>query len=91
MARPLAPLTLTEEERETLLRWTRRPKTTQALACRARIVLACAAGRSNGEVAEALQTLVPDAIVEPRAAEALPATVAAAAPATLPAPSPPPQ
>lgn len=43
------------------------------------------------EVAEALQTLVPDAIVEPRAAEALPATVAAAAPATLPAPSPPPQ
>ena len=55
MARPLAPLTLTEEERETLLRWARRPKTAQALACRARIVLACAAGRSNGEVAEALQ------------------------------------
>ena len=54
MARPLAPLTLTEEERETLLRWARRPKTAQALACRARIVLACAAGRSNGEVAEAL-------------------------------------
>lgn len=54
MSRPLAPLTLTEEERETLLRWTRRPKTAQALACRSRIVLACAAGSSNGGVAQAL-------------------------------------
>jgi ATP-dependent Lon protease len=43
------------------------------------------------EVAEALQTLVPDAIVEPRADETLAATVAVAAPASLPAPSPPPQ
>lgn len=52
--RPIAPLTLTQEERETLERWARRPKTAQALAERARLVLACAAGRSNTEVAEDL-------------------------------------
>lgn len=51
--RPLAPLTLTDEERETLQRWVRRPKTAQALARRARIVLACASGSSNGDVAAA--------------------------------------
>ena len=49
--RPLAPLALTDEERNTLLRWARRPKTAQALACRAQIVLACAAGSSNGDAA----------------------------------------
>jgi transposase len=38
-------------ERETLERWARRPKTAQALALRARIVLRCAAGQSNTEVA----------------------------------------
>jgi transposase len=50
--RPLAPLQLTAEERETLARWTRRATTAQALALRARLVLACAAGATNGEVAE---------------------------------------
>ena len=54
MSRPLVPLILTEEERETLRRWSGRPKTAQALACRARIVLACAGGSSNGEVADAI-------------------------------------
>lgn len=54
MSRPLAPLTLTVEERDTLLRWARRPKTAQALACRARIVLACADGNSNGAAAQTL-------------------------------------
>jgi transposase len=49
--RPLAPLILTDEERDTLQRWARRPKTAQALARRARIVLACASGSSNGDVA----------------------------------------
>jgi len=45
--RPIPPLTLSPEEQETLERWTRRPKTAQALAQRARVVLACATGKSN--------------------------------------------
>ena len=50
--RPKAPLVLTDEERQTLQRWTRRAKTAQALALRAKIVLACADGATNKEVAE---------------------------------------
>jgi dsDNA-binding SOS-regulon protein len=50
--RPKAPLILTDEERETLGRWSRRPKSAQALALRARIVLACAEGKTNKAVAE---------------------------------------
>jgi len=42
---------LTEDERETLERWARRPKTAQALAQRARIVLRCATGALNQAVA----------------------------------------
>ena len=49
--RPLAVLTLTPDERETLERWARRPKTAQALAFRSRVVLACGAGQPNGQVA----------------------------------------
>jgi len=49
--RPKAPLVLTDEERETLERWARRPKSAQALALRCRIVLACAEGATNNEVA----------------------------------------
>ncbi|MGH2511737.1 MAG: helix-turn-helix domain-containing protein, partial [Candidatus Limnocylindrales bacterium] len=52
--RPLAVLTLEDRDRETLIRWTRRPKTAQALAQRARIVLAAADGRSNGAIATEL-------------------------------------
>ena len=52
--RPLAPLTVTEEQREVLERWLRRRKTAQALALRARIVLAAASGRSNQTVAAEL-------------------------------------
>lgn len=47
----LVPLTMTAEERATLARWTRRSKTSQALALRARLVLACADGASNSDVA----------------------------------------
>ena len=54
LGRPLAPLSLDPDERETLERWTRRRKTAQALALRARIVLLADEGSSNGEVAEAL-------------------------------------
>lgn len=50
--RPIPVLMLNEEERATLERWARRPKTAQALAQRARIVLACATGSPNVVVAE---------------------------------------
>jgi transposase len=50
--RPKAPLVLTDEERQTLVRWSRRPNSAQALALRARIVLACAEGKTNKAVAE---------------------------------------
>jgi transposase len=45
---------LSAEERQMLEGWARRRKTSQALALRARIVLACADGGSNTEVAAAL-------------------------------------
>jgi len=45
--RPKAELTLTDVEREQLARWSRRRKSSQALALRARIVLACAQGLDN--------------------------------------------
>src|SRR3989441_4596939 len=48
--RPMPALTLSPGEREALERWSRRPKTAQALAQRARIVLACAAGATNADV-----------------------------------------
>jgi len=50
----MAELVLDDNERETLERWARRPKSAQALALRCRIVLACADGGSNIEVAERL-------------------------------------
>lgn len=46
----LAVLTITDEEREVLERWLSRSKTSQALAMRARIVLAAAEGKSNSAV-----------------------------------------
>jgi len=53
--RPIPPLTLTADERETLARWTRRPTTARALAERARVVLECAAGKPNTVVARELR------------------------------------
>src|SRR5207247_9700330 len=55
----LALLELTEGERETLRAWARRGKTAQALAVRARIVLAWAAGLSNSEVSRQLGVALP--------------------------------
>ena len=52
--RPIPPLTITGEERETLERWARRPTTGQAVAQRARLILSCAAGRTNTRVARDL-------------------------------------
>jgi transposase len=48
------PLELSDEERQVLTGWTRRRRTAQALALRSRIVLECAQGRSNTEVAVSL-------------------------------------
>jgi transposase len=50
--RPTALLELTDEERDQLVRWARRRKSSQALALRSRIVLGCASGLSNKAVAE---------------------------------------
>jgi transposase len=47
----LTELVLTDSERSMLDQWTRRRTTAQALAQRARIVLACAEGGSNSQVA----------------------------------------
>ena len=49
--RPMKPLNMTVDERETLERWARRPKSAQRLALRARIALLCERGRTNTEVA----------------------------------------
>src|SRR6266568_936792 len=52
MGRPKAELTLTGDERAQLQRWARRATSSQALALRSRIVLACATpGVSNKQVA----------------------------------------
>lgn len=50
IGRPIPSLKLSAEERETLERWMRRPTTAQALAQRARLVVACAEGRTNTAV-----------------------------------------
>lgn len=50
--RPIPTLIVTDEERQTLERWARRPKTAQALAQRARLILACSTGKTNSHVAE---------------------------------------
>jgi transposase len=54
LGRPKAALVLTDEERVTLARYGRRGKSSQALALRSRIVLRCADGLSNLEVAAEL-------------------------------------
>jgi transposase len=55
MARPLAELVLSDDERQTLTTWAARPKSTLRLATRARIVLACAEGLENQAVAARLR------------------------------------
>lgn len=55
IGRPIPVLTLTDEERDRLEGWARRPTTAQALAQRARVVLACARGQTNTRVAHELR------------------------------------
>jgi len=57
--RPTTPLVLSDPQRQTLLSWTRRRKSAQAVALRAHIVLACASGKSNTEVAHAMRCSLP--------------------------------
>jgi transposase len=60
MGRPKAELTLTDDERVQLRRWARRASSSQALALRSRIVLACAEpGASNKQVAAVLRCSEP--------------------------------
>jgi len=55
IGRPTKPLNVTLDEKEKLTMLARRPKTGQALAMRARIVLGCNDGLANGEVAKRLR------------------------------------
>ena len=54
MAGARVEVTLSDEERAILERWARRPKSSQALALRCRIVLAAADGESSQDIAERL-------------------------------------
>lgn len=53
--RPKARLIVSDAEREQLIAWARRRKTAQALALRSQIVLECATGSTNNDVAERLR------------------------------------
>jgi transposase len=56
--RPKALLELSAQDREVLVRWSRRAKSSQALALRCKIVLACAKGLNNQQVAAQLRCSV---------------------------------
>jgi transposase len=57
--RPLKELVLLDDERLKLEQWSRRPKSSQRLALRSRIVLASASGLTNTQVAQRLQVTMP--------------------------------
>ena len=59
IGRPVAVILLSEEERQKLEELSRRRKTSQAMALRARIILACASGLNNGCVAKKLDVSLP--------------------------------
>ena len=50
--------TLTGQEREQLVRWSRRGKSSEALALRSKMVLGCAEGSDNKDVAAPLNCVV---------------------------------
>ena len=54
--RPVAAVSVTAEQRLELERWSRRPKTAQALAMRSRIILLAVQGGSNKSIAQKLAT-----------------------------------
>ena len=55
----LKPLILAADERSKLEAWVRRPKTSQRLALRSRIILAAVEGKSNTEIAGELGVTLP--------------------------------
>jgi transposase len=59
--RPKAELTVTDQERAVLQRWARRAKSSQVLAMRSKIVLGCADGMANQQIAEQLR-VHPDTV-----------------------------
>jgi transposase len=59
IGRPVAEITLTADERSKLRELSRRRKTGQAMALRCQIVLDCADGLTNGQVAEKLKVCLP--------------------------------
>jgi transposase len=61
MGRPLPPLSIEPSARAQLVCWSKRPKTGQALAMRARIVLLAGEGLSNTEVARRVSTTLQTA------------------------------
>lgn len=56
--RPIPELILSGAERESLENWARRPKSAQALALRARMILRCAEGLTNTQVAGQVQVRI---------------------------------
>jgi len=56
--RPLPPLSIAEEQRPQLIAWSRRRKTAQALAMRARIVLLAAEGLNNTAIASQVSATI---------------------------------
>jgi len=58
LGRPVPSLLLTRGERIALEAWTRQPTSPQSLALRARVILLCAAGRSNTETAAELHLTI---------------------------------
>ena len=59
VGRPVSKISLSEEEHRKLVELSRRRKTSQAGALRAHIVLACAEGLNNGQVAKKLRVSLP--------------------------------
>ncbi|MCA2230491.1 IS630 family transposase [Nonomuraea aurantiaca] len=59
--RPKAELTVTDQERAMLQRWARRAKSSQVLAIRSKIVLGCAEGKDNQQIAAKLR-VHPDTV-----------------------------
>src|ERR1017187_10980682 len=86
--RPKAPLVLTHAEREQRTRWARRAKSSQALALRARIVLACAEGTPSLEVAGRRGPARPPAVGHPGPGRRRPGRHAGAGPGGRSAPGP---
>jgi transposase len=55
LGRPVPPIVLTNDERETLEQWARRRTTAQAIALRARLVLRCATGETATAIAREMR------------------------------------